>query len=426
MKLKRTIEAEKAFGFSFGEERKLATEGNRYFLKKPQNAEEARKEGSRLCDFMRKNKLEKAFIDLEELSPDLQYAFLEGALLADYSFEKYKKEGREEITLFVKTTSDTDKLEKVKELVFSVRDLINEPPGRLTPSSFARRAEKLKSSEIELFDEKKMKEMGLEGTLAVSKGSCEPPVFLRFHYKPSNPKGKIALIGKGVTFDSGGINLKPSSSLKGMHMDMAGAGIILGIFQALEVFKSPYEITGYVPLAENMPSGEALKPGDIIKFRNGKTVEIMNTDAEGRLLLADALILASEEKPDYIIDFATLTGAAIVALGEICAALFSNDDELKKKLLKASSQTGELLWEMPLLEDYREDIKSKKADLKNADYGKGGSTIKAALFLSEFVEGKWAHLDIAGPAILSKKHFYMPEGATAFGFRLTAKLLEMF
>ncbi len=426
MKLKKAEAGEGLFSFTFSKERGMDPSGPSYRLKKPEKEKEARREGAHLCDFMRKSKLRAAFIDLSSLPLAIQSAFLEGALLSDYSFSRYRSKPPEELELSVKTDADLDRLEKIRDLVFFTRDIINEPPGQLTPSSFAEKAEELEGVEVKVYRGKQLEELNLAGTLAVGNGSSQPPVFIELRYRPEKSEGKVALVGKGVTFDSGGINLKPSSALKGMHMDMAGAGVVLGIFKAVSFFPCPYELVGFIPLAENMPSGSALKPGDIIKFKNGKTVEIMNTDAEGRLLLADALIMASEEKPDFTVDLATLTGAAIVALGELYAALLSNDRELASRIKRASEETGEMVWELPLAEEYKEDVESKRADLKNADYGKGGGTIKAALFLSEFIRGPWAHLDIAGPAMLSKKKYYLNEGATAFGLRLLARLLKIF
>jgi leucyl aminopeptidase len=231
-------------------------------------------------------------------------------------------------------------------------------------------------------------------------------------------------VGKGITFDSGGLSLKPASAMQDMKGDMAGAAVVLGVVEAASKLQLPIRIDAFVPVAENMPGQYAFKPGDIITFNNNKTVEIINTDAEGRLMLADALIMAAQQGPDYIIELSTLTGAMANALGNAIAGVMGNNEELVSCLLTSGKNTGELLWQMPLPEEYKESIKSKVADLKNAGYGRA-SAIKAGLFLAEFAEGiPFAHIDMAGTAFLSKPNaFYLPEGATGFGVRL---LLDCF
>jgi leucyl aminopeptidase len=223
------------------------------------------------------------------------------------------------------------------------------------------------------------------------------------------------LIGKGVTFDSGGLSLKPSKSMETMKLDMAGAAAIIGAMSVLPVLRLPIEVTGYIPSTDNLPSGSAQKPGDIIRYLNGKTVEVLNTDAEGRLILADALALAAREKPDCMVNLATLTGACMVALGTQVAGIFGNDRPLVDTLIRCGREAGEDLWELPLVKEYREDIKSSIADIKNVGSSHGGA-ITAALFLQEFVaQIPWAHLDIAGPAFTEKDILTCPKGGTGFG-----------
>ena len=258
----------------------------------------------------------------------------------------------------------------------------------------------------------------MNGLLAVSRGGPEEPRFIKLRYAPTGrPKKKIALIGKGLTFDSGGLSLKPAKSMQTMKIDMSGAAAVLGTMYAVSQIKPRVQVTGYVPSSENMPSGTAQKPGDVIRYRNGKTVEVLNTDAEGRLILADALIAAREDKPDVIIDLATLTGACMVALGSQVAGLFSNDEKLTDDLMASGRKAGERLWPMPLVEEYKTDIKSNIADIKNIGGGYGGA-ITAALFLQEFVaDTPWAHLDIAGPAFSERALPHVPRGGTGFGVR---------
>jgi leucyl aminopeptidase len=269
---------------------------------------------------------------------------------------------------------------------------------------------------VEIWDKKKIQAMKLVGLLAVNRGSQEEPRFIIIRYRPvGRPKKKTALIGKGVTFDSGGLSLKPSKSMETMKLDMAGAAAIIGAMSVLPVLRLPIEVTGYIPSTDNLPSGSAQKPGDIIRYLNGKTVEVLNTDAEGRLILADALALAAREKPDCMVDLATLTGACMVALGTQVAGIFGNDRPLVDTLIRCGREAGEDLWELPLVKEYREDIKSSIADIKNVGSSHGGA-ITAALFLQEFVaQIPWAHLDIAGPAFTEKDILTCPKGGTGFG-----------
>jgi len=396
-----------------------------FYLKKPTEGEEARRRGAEAVSLMDKLKVREAFCDISPLQ-ELGRYFVEGVLLADYNFSKRKK-GEEEKLFWVDEAPWLEEILQVKEAVFFARDIINEAPSRMNPEEFSLRARELEDIGLEVLvgEGRWLEENGFFGTLTVGRGSSIPPRVVVVKYRPANSRGKIALIGKGITFDSGGLNLKPSKSIKGMHMDMAGAGAVLGAMKLLPALEPDFEVLGIMPLAENLPSGSSYKPGDIIEMANGKRVEVDNTDAEGRLALADALIYAEKQGAEVIIDLATLTGAAVVALGELVAALYSTDEEEARAFLLASKASGEMLWRMPLLDDYRKELESRRADIKNAGYGRSGGSIMAALFLKEFVEAsKWVHLDIAGPAMIEKPFYYMPAGGTGFGVRLLIEYLR--
>lgn len=362
-------------------------------------------------------------------------SILEGAYLANYKFVKYKSKNEskpvKECALIIdrKNLNETKKGEKIARILSNaacfVRDLVNEPPTQLNPSKVAEIAKKIADDgesagiSIQIFDKEKIEEMKMGALLGVARGSAEPPVFVHLHYKPENPKKKIALVGKGITFDSGGLSLKPSQSMEEMKMDMAGAASVLGVFKALPYLKPNVEIHGILALCENMPGGRASKPGDIFQAMNGKTIEVLNTDAEGRLILADALAYTVKQNPDLMIDIATLTGACITALGSLVAGVMGNDDQIFKNLQKAGEESGEKLWQLPLVQDYKEGIKSPIADIKNITSYRGeAGAIVGGLFLEEFVNKKpWAHIDIAGPAWSDKEHLYYSQGGTGYPVR---------
>lgn len=266
--------------------------------------------------------------------------------------------------------------------------------------------------------------MKLAGLLAVNRGSHEEPRFIKIRYQPARrPKKKIALIGKGITFDSGGLSLKPSKSMETMKLDMAGGAAVIATMSCLPKLDLDIEVTGYVPTTDNLPGHNAQKPGDVIRYLNGKTIEVLNTDAEGRLILADALALAAEQKPDSMINLATLTGACVVALGPRVGGLFSNHQPLADALLRCANDTGEKLWQLPLVKEYKDMIKSNIADIKNIGGAHAGA-ITAALILQEFVgDLPWAHLDIAGPAFAESENSLGPKGGTGFGVRTLVKFL---
>jgi leucyl aminopeptidase len=277
---------------------------------------------------------------------------------------------------------------------------------------------------VDVWGKKKIESMKLAGLLAVNRGSQEEPRFITIHYKPAGkPRKKIALIGKGITFDSGGLSLKPSKSMETMKLDMAGGAAVIAAMSRLPVLRPAVEVIGYIPTTDNLPGPNAQKPGDVIRYLNGKTIEVLNTDAEGRLILADALALAAKQKPDYMINLATLTGACMVALGTQVAGMFSNHHALAERVIRCAQESGEKLWQLPLVKEYREDIKSSVADIKNIGGGHGGA-ITAALILQEFVEEiPWAHLDIAGPAYTDRDIATCPKGGTGFGVRTLLRFL---
>ncbi len=424
MKIETGIKKE-LFTFGFDEEKEGYRDGV-FYLKRPETREEARRRGAEAVAIMDKLKIKESYASTSSLG-EFSMDFVEGVLLADYDFSRRRKGEDDEKTLWVEEAPWLEEVLQVKDAVFFARDIINEAPSVMNPEEFALRARQLEEIglEVEVGEGSWLEENGFFGTLAVGRGSAVPPRVVIVRYRPSHPRGRLALVGKGITFDSGGLNLKPSKAIKGMHMDMAGAGAVLGAMRVLPALEPNCEVLGIMPLAENLPSGSSYKPGDIIEMANGKRVEVDNTDAEGRLALADAIVYAERQGADAVVDLATLTGAAVVALGELVAALYSTDEDEARAFMEASSESGEMLWRMPLLDDYRKELESRRADIKNAGYGRSGGSIMAALFLREFVsEARWVHLDIAGPAMIDKPFFYMPAGATGFGVRLLIEYLR--
>lgn len=315
----------------------------------------------------------------------------------------------------------------IADAVRTVRDLGNGPANQITPTRLAERAEEIARAagvKCTVYDRKQITKMGMGGLLAVNRGAIEEPRFIVLEYTPRKAGKTVCLVGKGITFDSGGISIKPSEKMEEMKFDMCGAAAVIGTIQAAASLQIPHCVIGLIPTTENLPSGSAYKPGDIITMMSGKTVEIVNTDAEGRMILADALFFASRFKPDHLIDYATLTGACVVALGSEATGLFSTDDDLAQKLIESGDRAGERLWRMPVWEEYRELIRSEWADMKNSG-GRWGGAISAALFLKEFVNcPSWAHLDIAGTAAAEHETAREPRGATGVGVRGTINFLE--
>jgi leucyl aminopeptidase len=321
----------------------------------------------------------------------------------------------------------------VAEAVCFARDLVNAPGGSLTPSVFADvAAERARAAglDVEVLGPEEIAQERLGGLLAVNQGSVEEPRFLRLTWEPPSDDGSelptVVLVGKGITFDSGGLSLKPAEAMIGMKGDMGGAAAVIAAMCALPTLGVPVRVVGLTPMTDNMTGGAAQRPGDVFTARNGRTVEVLNTDAEGRLILADALAWASDEEPDAIVDLATLTGACLVALGDRIAGLMSNDDDFRDDVAAAAERAGERMWPLPLPADYRPRLDSPVADIKNIGGGRFGGTLTAGLFLQDFVgEGiPWAHIDIAGPAWLDEPEFENGKGATGFGVRTLVALLE--
>jgi leucyl aminopeptidase len=364
-------------------------------------------------------------------------SFAEGVLLGNYNFDKYKLEKKKPVKLGINLIGRNTKLisKKIKEaenLIESVcfaRDLSNEPAITLTPQELAARSKKKLTKlgvSVAVFNKQELKKRKMTAVLAVGDASAHPPLMIVMRYKPKvKAKKKIALVGKGVTFDSGGLSIKPSDAMIEMKGDMNGAATVIGTIHAAAKAKLPVEIIGVVPAVENMLAGNSYKPGDIVMASNGKSIDVGNTDAEGRVILADALHFASKEKPDEIIDYATLTGACLVALGDFVAGLFTNYDQLAEKLLQSGNSTHERVWRLPLWHEYGKLIESDLADVKNVGPRWGGA-ITAAKFLEHFVDENipWAHLDLAGPSIKHKATSYTEDFNTGFGIRLTIDYLS--
>ncbi|MBZ4642879.1 MAG: leucyl aminopeptidase [Deferribacteraceae bacterium] len=367
---------------------------------------------------------------------------LNGVINGIYVFDKFKTTKdfdcrNLEIALYSRFKTDTAKfdnvfieIEKFADASFLVKDLVNLPANELTPERFCNIAKKeleSKKCKIVAISGEDLKKEGLNLIYTVGSGSENKPALLKIYYKgdPNSDK-HIAVVGKGVTFDSGGTNLKPTGHIETMKTDMAGGATALGIAKLIASLNEKINVNFYIPLVENTIGQTAYRPSDIIKSKSGKTVEILNTDAEGRLILADAIATAVEEKSDKIIDLATLTGACVVALGSFCAAFFSNSDELAEAVFDSSEYTGEDVWMLPLYKEYKKRIKSKVADIQNIATKKGeAGTIIGALFLNEFVSNTpWIHFDIAGTAYIEEKHPFYGEGASGFGLRLLHDLIR--
>ncbi|HVZ40194.1 MAG TPA: leucyl aminopeptidase [Candidatus Kapabacteria bacterium] len=366
-------------------------------------------------------------------------AVVEGAVLSVYSFDKYFTENKpgkklERLLILVedeKSLNDAKRGAAVGEAVVNgvvlARDLANAPSNEIYPESLAEQAKGLSSLgvKVTVLNKTQITRLGMGGLLAVNQGSEKPPFFAVMEWNGGR-KGEapVVLVGKGITFDSGGISIKPSAGMGEMKMDMGGAAAVIGTMRGIAELKLNRNVVGLVPTTENMPSGSAYKPGDVITFMNGKTAEIDNTDAEGRLILADALCYASRYKPQAVIDLATLTGACVIALGNVASGLMGNNPALNGKIVEAGSRSYDRVVELPLWEEYEELIKSDIADVKNSG-GRAAGTITAALFLQHFVDGyPWAHLDIAGSGMVPKGSWYVTKGGTGAGVRLLIDLLR--
>lgn len=366
-------------------------------------------------------------------------AVAEGMGLASYRFVELKSDKTVPALSSVTLVADAGRhkgllagAERAGAVVAAVslaRDLSNTPPAHLNARDLADRAVEVGRAaglEVEVWDAERLEQERCNGLLAVNKGSLEPPRLVVLRYRPRNPHGRLALVGKGVTFDSGGLSLKPSNGMETMKMDMSGAGAVLGAMTALKALKVRAEVVGYLCCTDNLPSGSAMKVSDVITYRNGTTVEVMNTDAEGRLVLADALVLAAESGVDAIVDIATLTGACMVALGLKLAGVMGNNSDWRSNVVAAFDAVDEGAWPMPLPDDYRKLLDSEVADLKNVG-GPNGGMLTAGLFLQRFVgDVPWAHLDIAGKERVDADDGINVKGATGFGVRALVELCEAF
>ena len=362
--------------------------------------------------------------------------FLHGLKLKSYTFEKYKsKKNMKNITVNViginkPSKKDEIKFKAIEEGTFYTRDLVSEPGNILHPDEYAKRLNLLRKYglKVTIYDEKKLKKLGMNTLLGVGQGSIRGSYLVTMEWNGLSKKSKpLAFVGKGVCFDTGGISLKPAKFMEDMTYDMAGSAVVVGLMKSLALRKAKINAVGVVGLVENMPGGNAQRPGDIVKSYSGKTVEILNTDAEGRLVLADALTYTEEKfKPKIIVDLATLTGAIIVSLGSEYAGLFSNNDKLSNQLINAGEKVEEKVWRMPLNKNFDKLIDSKNADMQNINYVGGAGSTTAAQFLQRFILNKtpWAHLDIAGMAFSKYGGALNSGGATGYGVRLLNKLIE--
>ncbi len=372
-------------------------------------------------------------VDFSNFDKKFLKVFLEGMTCGSYEYEKLKSSARkknriEKVWIASNKVSadyfnsEATRAKVVSKSVAFSRDLVNDPPNMLTPSTLARHAlsiaEESEHIQCKVFDTEEIKNMGMGGLSAVSFGSSEPPKFIHLSYAPSvKSRKKIAIVGKGITFDSGGLCLKPADSMRTMKMDMSGAAVVLGVMKAIGELTPNVNVHGIVPATENMTGASAYKPDDVVKALNGKTIEIINTDAEGRVALSDALSYSVRLGVSEIVDLATLTGACIVGLGPYNAGVMGNSSRLVKLLLNSARDVGEKMWELPLDAELKEEIRSRVADIKNVGSRWGGA-ITAALFLENFVsEVPWVHIDIAGPSYVEKSSDWYQYGATGFGVR---------
>lgn len=371
---------------------------------------------------------------------EVAQAMTEGAILGSYQFNDYRSDnssGRDVtgMTLLVPQQNQVRSLSEgvrrgkaTAEATWLVRDLCNHPSNVVTPTRVANEAKIIAKQEglsLKILEQKEMELLGMGALLGVARGSQEPPKFIILEYNGSKKKDErpVVLVGKTITFDTGGISLKPAENMEHMKADMTGGAEVLASIRAAARLKLPLRLISILPVAENMPGGRAMKPGDIVRTLSGKTVEVQNTDAEGRLILADALAYAQRYKPAVLIDIATLTGACVVALGQFAIGLFGTDKKLKGQIEKAGLASGERVWEMPLWDEYFEQLRSDVADMRNIG-GRGGGMITAALFLSKFAgDGPWAHIDIASTDWSERERAYVPKGPTGIGTRLLLQFL---
>ena len=396
--------------------------------------------GSKLFDYLKKNKIENAFIDTNkiELTQEQIERIIHGAKLKSYDFNIYKSNNKNNKLIILNVVEK--KINKLNNLrknldalldgVFFTRDLVSEPGNILHPDEYVKRLLKLKKIglKVTIYDEKKLKLLGCNSLLGVGQGSIRGSYLVTIEWKGKKTKSKpLAFVGKGVCFDTGGISLKPAKFMEDMTYDMAGSAVVVGLMKNFALRKAKINAVGVVGLVENMPGGNAQRPGDIVKSYSGKTIEVLNTDAEGRLVLADALTYTEKKfKPELIVDLATLTGAIIVCLGSEYAGLFSNNDKLSKQIFEAGEKVDEKVWRLPLHKNYDKLLDSKNADMQNINYVGGAGSTTAAQFLQRFIINKtpWAHLDIAGMAFSKYGGALNSGGATGYGVRLLNKFVE--
>lgn len=384
------------------------------------NQNKVREASAKAVKKLQQIKAKKAIFDFD-VNFNFGKSVVIGAMIADYAYDKYKSEKKhhiEEISFKGVCENDINEGIIFGEAMKFTRDLANTPAQIATPEKLAEIAQNIEGIETKIFEKPEIERMNMGAFLAVGQGSVHEPKFIHMKYTGLNPKKRIAIIGKGICFDSGGLDLKPANSMLTMKDDMSGASCILGVMQALTKLKPDIEVHGIIAACENMPSGSSYKPGDILTAKNGKTIEVDNTDAEGRLTLADALCYACELEVEEVIDIATLTGACMVALGNVASGIMGNCEELISKLIETGKDSGENFWQMPMFKEYFDSLKSDIADMKNTGSRYGGASA-AALFLKEFVTDKvkWAHLDIAGTAFLEKPQKEFISGATGAGVR---------
>jgi leucyl aminopeptidase len=367
-------------------------------------------------------------------------AVAEGFVLGSYRFLAYKSDGEASKLARVNVVGDHhartrvgfERGATVASAVSWARDMVNEPSGAKSPAQFAAAARRLlagKGVTVTVMSEAELRVQKMGGVLGVAQGSARPPRFVKATYQPRGKRqpGTLALVGKGVVFDSGGLSLKTASGMETMKTDMSGAAAVLAAMSALQALGVRHRVVAYTPMVENMPSGTAIRPGDVLRMRNGTTVEVLNTDAEGRLILADALALAASQDADAILDLATLTGACVVALGERVAGIMGNRPEWVDQVRAAADRAGEPVWSLPLPPEYRKLLDSEVADLKNVSSGGYGGALTAGLFLEAFVDrATWAHLDIAGPARAASDDGELTKGGTGFGVRTLLELASTF
>jgi leucyl aminopeptidase len=399
------------------------------------SAEKVRQTGGKAAAYLRDMGMKSIALSTGVFSP-LQVSlvdFIEGCLLGLYSFKKYSgekdKRAISSITVLSKGSQGLrDAIHRTKTTTAAVcfaRDLVNTPSNNMTPTNLADAALSLKRNNVsvEVLDKKDAERLGMGAYLSVARGSKEPPRFIVLSYKGAK-EAPVVLIGKSITFDSGGISLKPAEGMEKMKYDMAGGAAVLGIIKVVSELKLPVHLIGILPATENLPGASATKPGDVVRAISGKTVEIISTDAEGRMVLADAIGYAKRFNPRAIIDIATLTGACSIAFGNEAIAIMGNNRELLNRIKKSADETYERVCEMPLFEEYKEYLKSDIADLKNTG-GRRGSLCTSAYFLYEFAgDVPWVHLDIAGTASLEKEKPYIPKGASGVGVRLMVDLIK--